>query len=397
MTYDFSGVYSSLQSYIDRDLLSGVSVVLLANNEIVDSKTLGYADTGSKKKISEDTIFRIYSNTKIITSVAAMCCYEKGCFELDDPLDKYIPKFSRLAVLKKESQTATGTEALASRPSVRQLMCHNAGFSYGFLMESPVDELYNKARILDPQTTLSEMVDKLADLPLASQPGTRFQYSLSTDVLARLVEIWSGQPFGEFLKERIFKPLQMIDTGFYLPADKHDRLATQYLPLNPLDPMEPGLTVGDDQAMGSYFEPKPMESGGGGLVSTIGEYTRFLRMLIAEGEFEGARILKPETVKLMHTNQLPAGITFQSNTWPMPNTVFGLGLAIKTAPGEGEPEEAIDEFHWGGIAGTHTWISLRAGIAALVFTQRFPGFCHPFSYDFKREVYSAMSSKASSS
>ncbi|MBD3646749.1 MAG: beta-lactamase family protein, partial [Pseudomonadales bacterium] len=263
------------------------------------------------------------------------------------------------------------------------------GFSYGIFLESPIDAVYNERNLLGPNNTLANMVEQLGDVPLAYQPGKRWQYSVSADILAALIEVWSGKSFAEFLRERIFEPLDMPDTDFHVPEDKHDRFATNYVPVDPMDPMKPGLNAAPDQMLGNLMEPRPYTSGGGGLVSTIGDYTNFIRMLIAEGEGNGFRILKPETVRMMHTNQLPDGVQVQLPNWFMPDTVFGLGLAIKTAPADGEPPEAVDEFHWGGIAGTHSWIAPRANLAAIVFTQRLPGFWHPYYHDHKRLVYSA--------
>ena len=383
-------MHIAMQKFIDDELLAGAISVVLKNNEIVDYKTWGYADRDSKAAINGSTIFRIYSNTKIITSVAAMCLYEEGKFILEDPLEKYLPQFATFKVLKRGATDPAETEDLQSPPTVKQVMSHQAGFSYGIFSESPVDTLYMERKVLHPGSTLAEMVDKLAELPLAYQPGARFQYSVSTDILARLVEIWSGMSFIDFLKERIFTPLAMTDTDFHVPAGKHDRLATNYVPADLMDPMKPGLNVQPDTPLSSFLEPKALASGGGGLVSTMSDYTSFIQMLIGEGEFNGAQILKPRTVALMHSNQLPAGVQVQLPNWIMPNTVFGIGLAIKTRPMAGEPVDATDEFHWGGVAGTHTWISPRAGIAALIFTQRFPGFCHEFSHEFKRQVYKAM-------
>lgn len=390
-SYDFSKVYESIQSYIDRNIISGASTVILKNNKIVDSRQLGFADMENKIEFQQDTIFRIYSNTKIITSVAAMCCYEDGCFELDDPLENYLPQLSNLSVLKAGATSVTETEPASSKPTVRQLMCHNAGFSYGFLLESPVDQLYNDSNMMDPQSSLADLIDKLANMPLAYQPGSRWQYSVATDVLARLVEVWSGTAFIDFLRQRIFEPLGMTDTDFHVPKEKHSRLAVNYVPVDPLDPMAEGLSSQPDQLMGSYHEPKTFASGGGGLVSTLGDYTRFIRMLIGGGELDGRRILKADSVSMMHQNQLPDSVVVEFATWQMPDTVFGLGLAIKLAPAQGEPDTATDEFHWGGMAGTHSWIAPKADIAALIFTQRLPGFWHPYSHDFKRLVYQAMS------
>jgi CubicO group peptidase (beta-lactamase class C family) len=387
--FDFTSMHTAIQKYVDDNLLAGASAVVLKDDRIVDFKTWGYSDIESSTPISEETIFRIYSNTKIITSVAAMCLYEDGKFQLDDTIEKYLPQLANLKVLKSGSTDPAETEELQSRPTVKQLMSHHAGFSYGIFAESPVDALYMENNVLDPAGTLEDLVTKVADIPLAYQPGARWQYSVSTDILARLVEVWSGMSFIDFLMLRIFTPLGMKDTGFYVPTENHDRLAANYVPDDPMEPMKPGLNVQPDTILGSYLEPKPLNSGGGGLVSTLPDYTTFIRMLIGEGEVDGVRILKSETVQLMHTNQLPDGIGVQLPNWFMPDTVFGIGVAIKTQPLEGEPDQAIDEFHWGGLAGTHTWISPRAGVAALIFTQRLPGFWHEFSHEFKRQVYKA--------
>lgn len=256
-------------------------------------------------------------------------------------------------------------------------------------MESPVDALYLEKNVLDSDSTLEQMVEKLADIPLANQPGVRWQYSVSVDVLGRLVEIWSGQPLDKFLQENIFAPLGMNDTGFYVPPENHHRFAANYVPVNPLDPMESGLNLSPEHPIGGTTTRKKFFSGGAGLVSTLGDYTRFIQMLIGKGEFQAVRILKPETVKLMHTNQLPEGLGLVLPSWPMENTGFGIGLAVKSAPGQGEPDAVTGEYHWGGLAGTHSWVSPEAGIAGIIFTQRLPGFFHPFSHDFKRLVYEA--------
>ena len=383
-------MHEAVQKYVDLNILSGASSVVIKDNEIVDVKMWGQMDMENGKAMQPDTIFRIFSNTKIIVSAAAMTLYEKNLFELDDPIEKYIPAFKKLTVLKKGSDDPSQTEVLNSPPTIRQLMCHNAGFSYGLFMESPVDALYLEKNVLDADSTLEKMVEKLATIPLANQPGARWQYSVSVDILGRLIEIWSGQPLDQFLQEAIFTPLGMNDTGFFVPPESHHRFAANYVPVNPLEPMEGGLNLETDNAIGGTTTPKKLLSGGGGLVSTLGDYTAFIQMLIGNGEYKGVRILKPQTVKLMHTNQLPEGLKLVLPTWPMENTGFGLGLAVKTAPGAGEPDAVTGEYHWGGMAGTHSWVSPDAGIAGIIFTQRLPGFFHPFSHDFKRLVYEAL-------
>ncbi len=378
-----------MQRYIDDNILAGISAVVLQDNEPVYESHSGHMDIEADKPMTADTIYRLYSNTKIVTSVAAMCLFEDGRFGLDDTLDNWFPKFANLRVLKTPSSALDDTVPLERVATVRELMCHNAGFSYGFLQESPVDALYDESGVIDPRSSLAEMEDKLADIPLANQPGVRWQYSVSTDLLARLVEILSGQSFPEFLSSRIFEPLGMVDTGFAVPAEKVARFAANYAPDNPLDPMAPGLSVAPDSLVGTYLEPKPMTSGGGGLVGTIGDYTRFMQMLGGGGELDGVRILKAETIDAMHANQLPEGVAVSLPNWIIPDTEFGLGLAIKTAPAQGENDLAIGEYHWGGMAGTHSFIAPRAGLTGLLFTQRMPGFFHPFYHEFKRLLYQA--------
>jgi CubicO group peptidase (beta-lactamase class C family) len=235
--------------------------------------------------------------------------------------------------------------------------------------------------------TLEVLCQKLATLPLAYQPGTDWRYSLATDVAARVIVVISGQRFDEFLKARIFEPLGMVDTDFHVPPDKQDRFTTMYAPVDMFAPMQGGLVKADDPREGSYSRPKAMLSGGGGLVSTVADYVTFLRAIINGGEWNGERLLQSETLRLMRTNQLPAGVGVRFPMWEMSDTVFGLGFAIKLAPAPDEPESATDEYHWGGMAGTHSWMAPRADLCGVCMTQRMPGFWHPFSHDFKRMVY----------
>jgi len=376
-----------MQKYVDGNLISCLSAVILKGTDVVDFKTWGYMDIEAKTPMIDDAIFRMYSNTKIVTSAAAMILYDEGAFDLDDPVEKYIPQFKDLKVLKKGAEELDDTVPLATPPTIRHLFTHSAGFAYGLFMTNPVDKAFVDQRMMGLESTLTEMIDKLARLPLLYQPGDEWQYSISIDILARLVEIWSGKSFIEFLKERIFDPLGMVDTNFYVPEANHHRLTTNYSPIDLRDPMTPGLKPCPDIMIGSVLEPKSFHSGGGGLVSTMSDYTAFIQMIINGGEWQGQRIISPESVKLMHTNQLREGIKVKLPVWDMPDTVFGLGFAIKNSPAEGEPDSAIGEYHWGGMAGTHSWISPKAGVSALLFTQRAYGFWHPFSHEHKRLVY----------
>ncbi len=390
MTTPFDAMHTVIQRYIDEKFLCGVSAAVLKNAEVVERRNWGLMNRENGAAMTSDAIFRIYSNTKPITSVAAMTLFEKGCFALDDAIEDFLPQFRELRVLKGGSTNLENTEKLMSKPSVRQLMCHNAGFSYGIFQESPVDALYLEKGVLNPTHRLCDMIDVLADIPLANQPGYRFQYSIGTDILARLIEIWSGMSFSEYLKKTLFEPLQMTDTDFFVPPEKVERFASVYAPIDLLQPLKPGLVQGDDSLIGGYLEPRVFESGGGGLVSTLDDYIRFVQMLMADGLFPGGRLLRKDTLDAMRRNQLPEGVKVELPGWVMNDTVFGLGFAIKQSPAQGEPDEAIGEYHWGGLAGTHSWISPQGNIAGLIFTQRLPGFWDPFSHDFKRLVYAAL-------
>jgi len=206
-------------------------------------------------------------------------------------------------------------------------------------------------------------------------------------VPARGVEVWRGLRLAELLKTQICEPLAMADTGFYGPADKAARVITMYAPEDLLDPMKSGMVKADDAFEGQYNRPRTMLSGGGGLVSTVSDYLSFLRMLINGGEYNGARILTPEALGLVRTNQLADGVGVRFPTWEMPGTVFGLGFALKQAVSDNEPGRALDEYHWGGMAGRHSWMAPQANIAGMCMTQRMPGFWHPFSHEFKKMAY----------
>lgn len=388
---DFSAMHARMQWYVDEEILPCCLTLVMRGTDIVDFETFGYMDLESRTPLRPDAIYRMYSNTKIVTSVAAMTLYEQGHFALDDPLSQFLPAFAEPAVLRPNANSGADVEPLAAPITLRHLLSHSSGLSYGFIEpDSQIDQAYAKAGInplTNPDMTLETLCDALARQPLAYHPGTSWRYSLATDVLARVVEVISGVPFDVFLAGHIFEPLGMIDTGFHVPAGKHERFVTMYAPVDLMAPMQGGLVKADDPRTGSYSAPRAFLSGGGGLVSTVADYVTFLRLLIDGGEWQGVRLLQPETLALMRTNQLPSGVGVRFPMWDMPDTVFGLGFALKQAPAAGEPDSAIDEYHWGGMAGTHTWMAPRAGICGVCMTQRMPGFWHPFSHDFKRMVY----------
>ena len=386
----FTEVHRALDSWVERKIIPMVASIVFSGQEIVDAYYVG-CQGEQTATVSENSIFRLASNTKWVTSVAVMILYERKCFTLDDPLMRYLPELTDLKVVRENGDDVEDVVSLKSQPTIRQLMSHTAGFSYGIFSESVVDSLYLTQKILDPKQSLAQLVSKLGHIPLANQPGVRFRYGVSTDVLGRLIEIWSGNSFRDFLSTEIFQPLEMVDTDFWVPETKSDRLCMLYSPCDESDPIKPGL-IPTPNRLGNYLKPRPFESGGAGLAGTIKDYFHFMQMLVGQGERKGVRILKPETLQFMRTNQLPQDQWVVLPRWFLPYTVHGLGFAVKKRPMKGEPKVAIDEFHWGGLAGTHAWIAPRANIGGLLFTQRMDSFLHPFYVEHKRLVYKTLCS-----
>ena len=387
---DFSPMHERIQSYVDEGVIPFANTLVLQSDQVVDLHF--YQGAESASPLTEDSIFRMHSSTKIATSVAAMMLYEEGRFRLDDPLETYIPAFADMQVLKSDAQSVSDTEPAQDSIRINQLLSHTAGLSYQFIEpDSVVDRAYTDAGIntldRDAGLTLESLCTVLGSLPLAYQPGTFWRYSFATDVTARLVEVLSGQRFDEFLKARLFDPLGMHDTDFYVPEDKLNRLTTMYLPDDPMDPMSPCPTPGDGPSKTVNATRPKFLSGGGGLLSTLADYLALTRMIINGGCYGGARILKSETLALMRTNQCAAGVIVNFPMWSMPGTTFGLGFALKETPAPDEPCTAVGEYHWGGMAGTHFWWSPEADITGICMTQRMPGFWHPFSHEFKRLAY----------
>ncbi|MEM8924944.1 MAG: serine hydrolase domain-containing protein [Actinomycetota bacterium] len=384
---DFSAVRQRMQWYIDEHLIPFCTMVVLKGTDVIEATHLGGGTP--ETTVDDRSIFRMHSSTKLATSVAAMMLHEEGRFGLDDPLEQYLPAFADMRVLTPDATSADDTMAARSPILVRHILSHSAGLSYGFIEpDSVIDKAYNAAG-LDLmrfyRLTLAELVERLGELPLAYEPGTSWRYSYATDVTARLVEVLSGRRFDEFLSERLLEPLGMVDTDFWVPAAKRDRLTTMFLPADPTVPMTPGLSpmALEPEADG----PPAMLSGGGGLFSTVVDYVEFMRMLVNGGEWRGRRYLEPETLTLMRSNQLAPGVGVRFPMWSMRHTTFGLGFALKEGPDADEPNSAVGEYHWGGMAGTHFWLAPEPDIVGICMTQRMPGFWHPFSRDFKRLVY----------
>jgi CubicO group peptidase (beta-lactamase class C family) len=357
--------------------LPGASGLIVRHGKVAYQETWGMADMEAGTPMQMDTIHRIYSMTKPITSVALMMLYEEGKFQLNDPIAKFMPEFAKMNVGVEEKDPQTGRMNFytvpAKRPiTVRDLLRHTAGFSYGVFGDTPVDQAYRKVGILS-EVNLATFITDLAKLPLQYEPGTRWHYSVSVDVQGRLIEVLSGKSFDQFLQERIFTPLRMVDTGFYVPASKKHRLAKLYT-VNKAGALEPiTVCMTRDECLAkfpnaapSFLEVQGMLSGGGGLVSTTYDYLRFCQMLLNKGTFEGHRLLSRKTVELMSSDNLGA-IPGMS-----PGNGFGLGFAVSKAPGEAGMMGSVGEYNWGGAAGTKFWIDPQEDMIGIFMIQILP-------------------------
>ena len=389
MTNSFDALHDAMRAEVDQAFLPGVSTALLRGRDVVDRFCYGFADREAATLLREDHIFRVFSNTKLVTSCAVMMLWEEGRIGLDDPIAAYLPELDGLRVLRPGATRLDDTEPAKSPITVRHLMTHTSGFSYGVFDPGSIQfAAYNAAGVMNPATPLADMVTRLSRLPLSYQPGTAWEYSVATDVLARLVEVVAGMSFGAFLASRIFEPLGMVDTDFWVPPAKRDRLCALYVGADLMDPRKPGLIRLDDKPFPGAFSSKvPRESGGGGLVSTLDDTIRLLQALIPGGR----TLLKAETIGLMFTNQLPPGLCVQFPGMPrFEHRGFALGSSVAIGAGPGEPAEVVDEVSWGGLAGTLWWINPRLGIAAALMTQRYFGFGNPYSFTFKQHAYRAL-------
>jgi CubicO group peptidase (beta-lactamase class C family) len=383
-----------MNQYVTEKKIPGATCLIVRHGKIAYQETFGYADVEGGKPMQLDTIHRIYSMSKPITSVAVMMLYEEGKFQLNDPVAKYLPEFAKMQVGVEEKDPQTGQMTLKTVPAkkpitVRDLLRHTSGLTYGIFGDTLVDREYRKTRGLMDQN-LAGFTAQLARLPLLYEPGTRWNYSLSVDVLGRLVEVLSGKSFEQFLQERIFEPLEMHDTGFYVPASKKDRLAKLYITTKE-GKLQPAAVCANGQdcldkfptAAQSFLEPPVLPSGGGGLVSTAYDYLRFCQMLLSQGQYNGKRLLSRKTIQLMSSDNL--------GTIPGmgPGVGFGLGFAVSKAPGEAGMMGSPGEYNWGGAAGTKFWIDPQEDLIGIFMTQI---FLNPVDYgsSFRVLAYQAI-------
>ncbi len=356
-----------MQGYVDEGHLPGFLTVVARRGKIVHFETIGMRDVENNKQVEPDTIFRIYSMSKPITSVAVMMLYEEGHFQLGTPVSKFIPEFKNMKVYNDDQ-----TEILdAKKPiTIKHLLMHTAGFTYGW-GNKPVDERYKELKIFESGTTLADMVKKLADIPLVHEPDERWTYGVSVDVLGYLVEVVSGMPFEECLQTRLFGPLGIVDTGFSVPPEKVDRYAALYRHNRRERLMK---RVGRDAPLAND-ELSFFPSGGGGLVSTAADYMRFSQMLLNGGELDGVRILGKKTVELMR--------------YPHHDDWFGLGFAVVTNKESPNILESVGNFSWSGAAATTFWIDPQEELIGLLMTQLLNN-PHPFQQQFKVLVYQSL-------
>jgi CubicO group peptidase (beta-lactamase class C family) len=383
-----------LAAYVDDGRLPGIQITVSRHGRIAHLSSYGSADIEAGRAVEPDTLWRIYSMTKPITSVAAMMLFEQGAFELTDPISRWLPEFADPQVYIGGPANKPSTVPAAEPIRVWHLLTHTAGLTYAFHRVHVTDEIYRNAGFdfaSPPGLDLAGCVAAWAKLPLAFEPGTEWLYSVATDVLGRLVEIWSGQPLDAFFRDHILNPLDMIDTGFSVAPEDHNRLAALYA-------IAPELTekIRYDQ-LGEPAKRAPRWlSGGGGLISTSGDYLRFAHMLLRGGELDGVRLLSSRTVRYMSRNHLPGGADLQAFGRPLVSETrydgvgFGLGFAVTDDPVAAKVLASPGEYYWGGMASTAFWIDPLEDIAVVFMTQLLPSSTYPIRSQLRQLVNQAL-------
>jgi len=382
-----------MQEAVDQKQVAGVVTILARHGKVVDYRAYGQRDMAANAPMTKDVIFRDYSMTKPVTGVAMMILYEQGKWLPSDPISKFIPEFAHLKVYK--GMDADGKPILVDpdhAPTMRELMTHTAGFTYGFFGDTPVDKMYREAQPLQSKN-LHEFIDKMAKLPLLYQPGKGWTYSVSMDIQGYIVEKLSGETLPEFYREHIFAPLGMTDAGFYVPADKRSRFSSVYT-TGPNGELTLAGSSPSGRAVDYATEPT-MPSGGGGLVSTAADYYRFAQMLLNGGQLDGKRILAPATVKLMSSNHVPIELlTGQYGIGAQimrPGFGYGYDCAVVFDPPEANLPEGKGTFFWDGAAGTWFWIDPTNDIVFVGMIQRMSGGVGPhLQYESRAVVYGSM-------
>jgi CubicO group peptidase (beta-lactamase class C family) len=385
------------RNYIGNGKIAGCQVNVARHGHLAYSRSFGLMDKERGKPTADDTIYRIYSMTKPITSVALMTLYEQGYFQLNDPVSRYVPSWKDHRVWTSGEGDVMQTEPAHRPVSFRDVLSHTAGFTYGgglpgVGIQHPIDKIYRelKVRSVGGADTMAQFLDKLGQVPLRYQPGTQWMYSLATDVCGALVEVISGKPFAQYLQDVIFGPLGMKDTSFFVAPDKVDRFAANYQ-RGP----DKKLKLVDDPAVSDFTRDPGFKSGGGGLTGTSADYLRFCEMLRRGGELDGARILGPRTIELMHMNHLPGGKdltelaigTFSETA----NEGVGFGLGFASTLGQvATGTLGAGDYYWGGAASTIFWVDPKEDLSVVFMTQLMPSGTFNFRGQLKSIIYSAI-------
>lgn len=380
------------QRYLDPGRLPCAMTLIERRGELAHFSVQGHMDVERAQPLTQDTIFRIYSMTKPITSVAMMMLVEEGHIALDDPVHRYIPEWRNLGVYEAGFIGSFRTRPAATPMRIVDLLRHTSGLTYGFQQRTNVDAAYRKFGFGDPAAagTIEAMIENLAKIPLEASPGQVWNYSVSTDVVGYLVSKISGQPLEAFLRQRIFTPLGMIDTGFHVPAEKASRLAACYIATP-----DSRMKLQDEPQNSRYLKPPSFISGGGGLVSTAADYLRFCRMLLNGGVLDDTRLLSPKTLELMTANHLPGGKELPDLSISLFSEAsyagvgFGLGFAVTTDPARTLVPGTPGDFFWGGMAGTYFWIDPREQLIVIFMTQLMQSTVYNLRRELRTLVYSA--------
>lgn len=381
-----------MHAYVDKGKLPGVQTVISRRGEVVHHDCYGFADVEEGRPVSADTLYRIYSMTKPITSVGLMMLYEEGHFLLENPVHRFLPEFEDVQVWSGGTVDAPETRPPARAMTIHDLLTHMSGLTYGFHFQHPVDELYRRedlGNFTTPPYDLAEGIARLAALPLLFDPGTRWNYSMSTDVCGRLIEVMSGQRLDDFLRQRIFEPLGMDDTGFHARAEDVERCSPLYTK---------GRQGGLHRLAGPEAMTKPPTflAGGGGLVSTSGDYLRLCHLLLGRGRLGDVRLLGPRTLAYMTRNHLPGGrllnevgqSTFAESA--MEGTGFGLGFSIIEDAAALRCLASDGEFAWGGAASTAFWVDPVEEVCVVFMTQLLPSDTYPLRRQLRAAVLQAL-------
>lgn len=400
-----------LEAQVSSQRVAGASVLIGRRGQEAYFAAAGHADAELGSSFERSTLVRIYSMTKSITTVAAMMLYEQGHFQLDDPVALYLPEFAQTPVWVGGDADISQTRSVQQPMTIRHLMTHTSGLTYGFMHSNVVDAAYREQKIEFPGTagTLAELVERVATIPLICEPGSQWNYSVSTDVLGRLVEVWSGQSLRDYLRSQVLLPLGMADTDFHVAPGDHARLASLYAPAAGGDmsnvgkasqtssgPRAGGLKLQEPGASSRFLQPTALYSGGGGLVGSIDDYAKFCQMLLNGGERNGSRLLGRKTVEYMRVNHLPGNSDMAAMGQPVWSETsydgigFGLGFAVVLDPVQAQIITSPGEHHWGGAASTFFWLDPVEDLYTVFFTQLMPSSTYPIRRELRTRVYQAL-------